>query len=356
MSEVEQFTGGANWKLTHVLSQTLKRSKPFKLELDGQQVSFTLGSAYVPAQNLVNLFDWHKDNVNNAKLELALSQEYPNRTLAIYVKSSRPIESLPRLELKAVNGAWFNVPINWVGPDGITFDRKFFGATNFMNIATLRDEYITKVSVKRRDKVISISSVMVRCTILEPSSGPIQSPANAELVLALEKMFEDGLWADIVLVSESKEMKVSKNILAARSPVFAAMFLRELEETKTGRVNITDVEYEPLRGLVKFLYTGTIELDDVEFALKVLVAADKYDVQSLKNVAEDYIRQNIAVIILPEALKISQSLNSEVVKTACLDLIVKMKESDVAAIPGFEHLDRVLLIEMIRKLTKTLNG
>jgi speckle-type POZ protein len=70
------------------------------------------------------------------------------------------------------------------------------------------------------------------------------------------------------------EFQAHKAVLAARSPVFAAMFEHEMEERKQGRVEITDVETEVLREMLRFIYTGKAGGLD-KMADDLLAAADK---------------------------------------------------------------------------------
>lgn len=60
----------------------------------------------------------------------------------------------------------------------------------------------------------------------------------------------------------------------ARSPVFQAMFEHEMEERKHNRVDITDVDHEVLREMLRFIYTG--KASNLEkMADDLLAAADK---------------------------------------------------------------------------------
>lgn len=61
---------------------------------------------------------------------------------------------------------------------------------------------------------------------------------------------------------------------SARSPVFQAMFEHEMEERKHNRVDITDVDHEVLREMLRFIYTG--KASNLEkMADDLLAAADK---------------------------------------------------------------------------------
>ena len=60
----------------------------------------------------------------------------------------------------------------------------------------------------------------------------------------------------------------------ARSLVFHAMFEHEMEERKLGRVEITDVDHEVMREMLRFVYTGKAPNLD-RMADDLLAAADK---------------------------------------------------------------------------------
>lgn len=56
--------------------------------------------------------------------------------------------------------------------------------------------------------------------------------------------------------------------------MFAAMFEHEMEERKRNRVDITDVDHEVLREMLRFIYTGRAPNLD-KMADDLLAAADK---------------------------------------------------------------------------------
>lgn len=87
-------------------------------------------------------------------------------------------------------------------------------------------------------------------------------------------LFESQKFSDAILCVGKEEFYVHKAVLAARSPVFAAMFQHEMEEKKQNRVEITDVDPVVLREMLRFIYTGkSSNLDKMEADL--LSAADK---------------------------------------------------------------------------------
>ena len=73
-------------------------------------------------------------------------------------------------------------------------------------------------------------------------------------------------------------------ILSAISPVFAAMFQHNMQESKTGEVFIQDIEKDSIFcQLLHFVYSGRISDPLTEStAQQLLAAADRYDIQDLK--------------------------------------------------------------------------
>jgi len=81
--------------------------------------------------------------------------------------------------------------------------------------------------------------------------------------------------ADATLIVGGHEIKAHKAILAARSPVFFAMFEHEsTREAQDGRVVIIDADVESIEQMLKYIYYGDISgIDGIED--KMLAVADK---------------------------------------------------------------------------------
>ena len=80
--------------------------------------------------------------------------------------------------------------------------------------------------------------------------------------------------SDVTLIVGEKQFAAHKAILAARSPVFSAMFSSELKECREGRAEITDIDCEVFEHLLKYIYTGEVPPLD-QFGTEVFMAADK---------------------------------------------------------------------------------
>ncbi len=78
-------------------------------------------------------------------------------------------------------------------------------------------------------------------------------------------------------------MGAHSTILAARSPVFAAMFQHHMEETVTGQVYIEDIQSDIFDQLLHYIYSErTLKPMTEASAQAMYVAADKFDIDDLK--------------------------------------------------------------------------
>lgn len=78
----------------------------------------------------------------------------------------------------------------------------------------------------------------------------------------LASLFETGEGADVTVVaSDGTEFPVHKTILCARCPVFRQMFSVKMKESESHRIEIDEFSAEPVRALLKYLYSGTLALE-----------------------------------------------------------------------------------------------
>ncbi|MEE6489127.1 hypothetical protein FKM82_015496 [Ascaphus truei] len=97
---------------------------------------------------------------------------------------------------------------------------------------------------------------------------------GCQLAEDLGNLWESSRFTDCSLFVGGQEFKAHKSILAARSPVFSAMFEHEMEESKKNRVDIHDVDPEVFKEMMRFIYTGNAPNLDKK-ADNLLAAADK---------------------------------------------------------------------------------
>ena len=138
-----------------------------------------------------------------------------------------------------------------------------------------------------------------------------KTPLN--LNMQMTKMLTNQTLTDVTLQVEGKEFKAHKVVLAASSPVFAAMFKEGTKEHQDNYVNIEDIDSDVFDVFLRFLYSGQVEnLDEMYFDL--LAAADKYDVQPLREICIQHMTKNISVDNVVDMLALADRYDVEPIK------------------------------------------
>ncbi|EGW04286.1 speckle-type POZ protein [Cricetulus griseus] len=102
----------------------------------------------------------------------------------------------------------------------------------------------------------------------------------------LGQLWENSLFTDCSLVVAGQEFGAHKAILAARSPVFRAMFEHDMEERRKNCAEIHDLEPQVFKAMMDFIYTGKVTVFH-SMADSIPAAADKYGLERLKVMCED---------------------------------------------------------------------
>jgi speckle-type POZ protein len=112
----------------------------------------------------------------------------------------------------------------------------------------------------------------------------------------LGKIFSDKQLSDVKIECDGQTFDCHQIILAARSPVFMAMFQSNMKEKKTKTVTINDFKTEVVSEMLNYIYTGTVSSNDIsEIEIDLLAAADKYQLDLLKNICEENLCSKLEV-------------------------------------------------------------
>jgi len=120
---------------------------------------------------------------------------------------------------------------------------------------------------------------------------------------------------DFELIAEGKRFPVHKFILAARSPIFAAIFSNYYRNARADykdskrRTNLVDATI--MKQFLKFLYTGELEGGT---SAQLLELATTYDIETLKSLCEEKSSSSISEI--PSLAMLLKTENTTVVEIA----------------------------------------
>ncbi len=113
---------------------------------------------------------------------------------------------------------------------------------------------------------------------------------NHELNQQLEHTYRNGDFADVEVMCNTEVFKCHQFMLAARSPVLRAMFQSPMTEAATRRLEIKDLPPDMVDVMLLFIYTGNVP-NLSEVAAELLDAAEKYQIDQLKDLCEQQLTE-----------------------------------------------------------------
>ncbi|GFY61342.1 speckle-type POZ protein B [Trichonephila inaurata madagascariensis] len=195
-------------------------------------------------------------------------------------------------------------------------------------------DFSTKIAFEGVERIEhGISSPKFR---KEARAENVLSTPSVPLTDALKSMFLEGLFCDTELRTPTQTFSAHKNILSARSPIFKEMFRKDIEE-KTGYINITDVEGDTIHRMLLYMYTDTLEDLKWETAPALYLAADKYQILSLKSKCSAFLISNLTVNNAYEVLILADMHQDKDLKNAVQDYILQ-NEKAVFCSSEWQHL------------------
>lgn len=106
-------------------------------------------------------------------------------------------------------------------------------------------------------------------------------------------MYELQELCDVILETEDGlSVSVHRNVLAASSPYFRAMFTGCLAESSKEKIKLGDIEGESLQEVIEFMYTSSVSINDdnVESLLK---AASVFQLIEIVNVCCEFLKEQL---------------------------------------------------------------
>jgi len=166
------------------------------------------------------------------------------------------------------------------------------------------------------------------------SKNFIKKEETNKLVFDMETLLETSTLTDVTIKCENKELECHKAILSARSSVFRAMFQHDMRESNRNEIIISDLEYNTVKDMVKFIYTGRLA-DISEKSDLLLSAADKYDIKDLKDICCQCLSSNLNIEQIVDVLVLSDLHKATELKSTAIQFLLCHRE-EVFAQPDWK--------------------
>ncbi|XP_044010303.1 speckle-type POZ protein-like B [Aphidius gifuensis] len=184
----------------------------------------------------------------------------------------------------------------------------------------------TKYLMDPKNRYIQNDELKICCTITLPkkltnNSNVISSfDAKQQLSVDLKKLLSSEKSADVTIKVGQKSFRAIKGILAVRSPVFAAIFDKASPIDQTAPYVVAEF----FDTVTRLLYIYTDESPNVDkMPMELLAAADKYQVDCLKNICEEIICKSIDNDNVASLLVCSDRYNLKKLNQTCFEFMKK---------------------------------
>lgn len=121
---------------------------------------------------------------------------------------------------------------------------------------------------------------------LEPITQADRAPFCVEMLRRLNVQREQDYLCDVTVVAkEGNEFRAHRNVLSAASHFFEKVLQTEMKEKEERIVRFEEISASLLGKVLEFIYTGTVEIEDVQNAQDLIMAADYLLLVGLKTAA-----------------------------------------------------------------------
>ena len=151
---------------------------------------------------------------------------------------------------------------------------------------------------------------------------------SKQVLKNLQKLWEHKTGSDVTFKCGDEVIKAHTLILASGSPILSAMFRNDFRENRERMVLIEDIQAKIFENLLQYIYVGKCALlenadkDENEVA-DLLIAADKYNVASLKEECELYFSRILTVENAIQYLIFASLHSAPELKESVLDFMAK---------------------------------
>ncbi|XBI84815.1 hypothetical protein VPH35_093038 [Triticum aestivum] len=227
-----------------------------------------------------------------------------------------------------------------------TFSRKVtnWGYNEFIKKADL------EASAHLRDDCLTI-----RCDVTVIHDEETRVPPS-DLHQHLGDLLKNKDAADLTIQVGRETFSAHRCVLSARSSVFKAELLGAMKESSAASpIEICDMEADVFESLLTFIYTDSVSpVLDVVMAGHLLVAADRYNIERLKQICEQKLCNQIDSGMVATSLALAEQHGFHRLKEACLQFLASPSNFKAMMVTdGYEHLKSscpLVLKELIARI------
>lgn len=161
----------------------------------------------------------------------------------------------------------------------------------------------------------------------------------------LSKYYLSDELSDVTFECDNEIIPAHRFALSSKSPVFATMLTANMKEANEGCIKIDDMDLKTLKEFLKVFYDIKINsqgLENVELTRSLLIAAEKYQMQLLKDQCEQSIIHTCCAVDEASAIKmfidfyyLADTYEVHQLKDTALDYLTKKKKAFTSSVNVF---------------------
>ena len=115
---------------------------------------------------------------------------------------------------------------------------------------------------------------------------------HSSLLEVMKTMYDNAELVDVTLCIQDKKFSCHKNVLAATSPYFKAMFTTDLNESRQDTIIIYEVDSKSMLQVIKYAYTGRLEITKTN-AQNLLAASSLFQISPIHRACAKYMETQL---------------------------------------------------------------
>ena len=148
-----------------------------------------------------------------------------------------------------------------------------------------------------------------------------------QVLTHLSKLLDTQTLSDVTFVVKNEKISAHSAIVVSASPVISAMLEKDkFKEGQTKSVKIDDIDPLVFKEMLRYLYTGKApKLNEGEMTEPLFLAADKYQIEALKDLCEQSLIAKLNVQTVVHNLVVAHLYTAPQLLEASLKLLVTRK-------------------------------
>eukprot|EP00058_Branchiostoma_floridae_P022572 XP_002608062.1 hypothetical protein BRAFLDRAFT_213439 [Branchiostoma floridae] len=178
----------------------------------------------------------------------------------------------------------------------------------------------------------------------QPSLDFCHDTHASTLLQGLQELRSDSVLVDVILCVSGKEIPCHRNVLAACSGYFRAMFCNGHRESKEHKVTIHEASPSALQLLVDYAYTSKVTITE-DNAAELMEGANFFQVLPVRDACTKFLSDNLSVTNCMKMVTLGGMLNP-ILEVDALSYAIK-EFAAASKMPEFLDLTKEQLIKLI---------